>query len=57
MYGWDAGRAEAGLRAYLFSADAAEYIRREQPAWQAWLHRALRPGLILGALSSARGRW
>jgi hypothetical protein len=27
----------AGVRAYLFSADAADYVRREQPAWQAWL--------------------
>ncbi len=44
VYGWDAGRAEAGLRAYLFSADAAEYIRREQPAWQAWLHELSVPG-------------
>jgi uncharacterized protein YndB with AHSA1/START domain len=27
----------AGVRAYLFSADAADYVRREQPGWQAWL--------------------
>ncbi|WP_258725037.1 SRPBCC family protein [Cellulomonas sp. NS3] len=27
----------AGVRAYLFSADAAEYVRREEPAWRAWL--------------------
>ena len=26
-----------GLRAYLFAADAADYVRREQPRWQAWL--------------------
>ena len=38
------GRAEAGLRAYLFSADAAEYIRREQPEWQAWLNELCVPG-------------
>ena len=29
--------AMAGVRAYLFSADAADYVRREEPAWQAWL--------------------
>ncbi|MBO3085431.1 SRPBCC family protein [Cellulomonas fengjieae] len=27
----------AGVRAYLFSADAADYVRREEPTWQAWL--------------------
>ena len=26
------GKATAGVRAYLFSADAAEYVRREQPS-------------------------
>lgn len=26
-----------GVRAYLFSADAADYVRREEPAWRAWL--------------------
>ncbi len=31
------GTATAGVRAYLFSADAADYVRREEPAWQAWL--------------------
>lgn len=31
------GRATAGIRAYLFSADAAEYVQCEEPAWQAWL--------------------
>jgi uncharacterized protein YndB with AHSA1/START domain len=31
------GRATAGVRAYLFSADAADYVRRQLPAWQAWL--------------------
>jgi len=31
------GKATAGVRAYLFSPDAADYVRREQPAWQAWL--------------------
>jgi hypothetical protein len=37
VYGWGNGTATAGVRAYLFSADAAEYLRREEPAWQAWL--------------------
>jgi hypothetical protein len=31
------GTASAGVRAYLFSADAADYVRREEPSWQAWL--------------------
>jgi uncharacterized protein YndB with AHSA1/START domain len=31
------GKATAGVRAYLFSADASDYVRREEPAWQAWL--------------------
>lgn len=35
--GVDEGTAMAGVRAYLFSADAADYVRREEPAWQAWL--------------------
>jgi uncharacterized protein YndB with AHSA1/START domain len=30
-------RSTAGVRAYLFSPDAAEYVRREEPAWRAWL--------------------
>lgn len=29
--------AMAYLSAYLFSPDAADYVEREQPAWQAWL--------------------
>lgn len=39
VYAWDEGesRATAGVRAYLFSANAADYVRREEPAWQAWL--------------------
>lgn len=36
-YGEGGGRSTAGIRAYLFSADAADYVRREEPAWQAWL--------------------
>lgn len=31
------GRATIGVRAYLFSPDAADYVRREEPGWQAWL--------------------
>lgn len=31
------GKTTAGVRAYLFSADAADYVRREEPAWEAWL--------------------
>ncbi|MGN6575172.1 MAG: hypothetical protein ACTHKG_05755, partial [Nocardioides sp.] len=39
VYTWDEGdgKATAGVRAYLFSADAADYERREEPAWQEWL--------------------
>ncbi len=39
VYAWGMGdgMATAGIRAYLFSADAAEYVRREEPAWHAWL--------------------
>ncbi len=39
VFTWDdgSGSATAGARAYLFSTDAADYVRREQPAWQAWL--------------------
>ncbi|HYI52836.1 MAG TPA: SRPBCC domain-containing protein [Microlunatus sp.] len=31
------GKAMAGVRGYLFSADAADYVRREEPGWQSWL--------------------
>src|SRR4051794_31605156 len=39
VFAWDegGGKATAGVRAYLFSADAADYVRHEEPAWQAWL--------------------
>ena len=36
-YGEGDGKAMVGVRAYLFSADAADYVRREEPARQAWL--------------------
>jgi hypothetical protein len=42
VHGEGDGKATAGVRAYLFSADAAEYVRREEPAWQDWLHGLLR---------------
>jgi hypothetical protein len=31
------GTATVGVRAYLFSADAEDWVRREQPGWAAWL--------------------
>lgn len=36
-HGESATTATAGVRAYLFSADAADYVQREEPAWQTWL--------------------
>jgi uncharacterized protein YndB with AHSA1/START domain len=36
-YGSAEDKATVGVRAYLFSADAADWVRREEPAWQAWL--------------------
>ncbi|MCZ2847755.1 SRPBCC family protein [Modestobacter sp. VKM Ac-2978] len=42
-YGEGDGTAMAGVRAYLFSADAADHVRREQPAWQAWLQELAVP--------------
>ena len=37
VYGEGEGKAGAFVRGYLFSPDAAQYVRREEPAWQAWL--------------------
>jgi hypothetical protein len=37
VHGWGDGKSTAGVRAYLFSPDAPDYARREQPAWQTWL--------------------
>ena len=37
VYGEGEGKAGAFVRAHLFSPDAADYVRREEPAWQAWL--------------------
>jgi len=31
------GTSMAGVRAYLFSPDAPEYVQREEPAWREWL--------------------
>lgn len=36
-HGAEKGTATAGVRAYLFSPDAADYVRREEPTWQALL--------------------
>jgi hypothetical protein len=53
-YGEGNGKATAGVRAYLFSADAADYVRREEPAWQTWLQGlSVRPDLLRGTASAA----
>ncbi len=36
-YDYGDGRVMVGVRAYLFSAEAADYVQREEPEWQAWL--------------------
>ena len=36
-YGGGDGTATVGVRAYLFSSDAAQWVRREEPGWAAWL--------------------
>jgi hypothetical protein len=36
-YPMDDDEALVGVRAYLFSPDAADYVKREEPAWQQWL--------------------
>lgn len=36
-HGAGEGKSTAGIRAYLFSPDAADYVRREEAGWQAWL--------------------
>jgi uncharacterized protein YndB with AHSA1/START domain len=36
-YGQGDGKATVGVRAYLFSADAADWVRHEEPGWTAWL--------------------
>jgi hypothetical protein len=42
-YGGDDGTATVGVRAYLFSADAADWVRREEPGWAAWLQELAVP--------------
>ena len=36
-FGEGEGKTTAGVRAYLFSPDAADHVQREQPGWQAFL--------------------
>src|SRR6476620_310493 len=36
-YGECNGKTTVGVRAYVFSVDAADYVRREEPPWQTWL--------------------
>jgi hypothetical protein len=42
-YGGSEGTATVGVRAYLFSADAADWVRREEPGWTAWLQQIAVP--------------
>src|SRR4029077_11941775 len=49
VYGWGDGKATAGVRAYLFSADAGDYVRRGEAGWPGWAH-----GVSLPGRSSAR---
>jgi uncharacterized protein YndB with AHSA1/START domain len=39
VYAFDhgGGQTTVGVRAYLFSADAAQYVQREEPQWREWL--------------------
>ncbi len=43
VYAEAEGKATAGVRAYLFSADAADWVRREEPGWAAWLQELAVP--------------
>ena len=43
VYGYGNGTSIAGVRAYLFSADAADWVRREEPGWAAWLQELAVP--------------
>ena len=36
-YGGGNGKADCGHTGVPVLADAADYVRREEPAWQAWL--------------------
>lgn len=46
VYAHDLGadRAMVGVRAFLFSPDAAGYVTREEPGWRAWLQAVTGPG-------------
>ena len=47
--------AAAAVRAHVFSAGAADYVRREEPAWQAWLEELFdRHDAASGTPSEAR---
>ncbi len=37
VHGDGEGTVTVGVRAYLFSGDAADWVRREEPGWAAWL--------------------
>jgi uncharacterized protein YndB with AHSA1/START domain len=53
-YGEGNGKTTVGVRAYVFSVDAADYVRREEPAWQTWLQGlSVRPDLVRGTASAA----
>jgi hypothetical protein len=53
-FGVGDGQAIVGVRAYLFSPAAADYVRREEPAWQAWLQGlSVRPDRLRGTDSAA----
>jgi uncharacterized protein YndB with AHSA1/START domain len=53
-YGEGNGKTTVGVRAYVFSVDAADYVRREEPAWQTWLQGlSVRPDLRRRTASAA----
>ena len=53
-YGEGNGKTTVGIRAYVFSVDAADYVRREEPAWQTWLQGlSVRPDLLRRTASAA----
>ena len=51
VFAWDegGGKTTAGVRAYLFSVDAADYVRREGAGLAGLAGGALRPGLTFWA--------
>jgi hypothetical protein len=53
-YGEGNGKTTVGVRAYVFSVDAADYVRREEPAWQTWLQGlSVRPDVRRRTASAA----